>query len=169
MDGFATISSPSMEFHSAMRFGKWLWPSRRLQTSLRSPDEHHRKDRIQRSFYDATGSPTSHVRSSRLLGALAPVVVALLFSSHLALAQFTQQGPKLVANDAVGTPDKVPLSRCPATATPLSWRDANDPWQPWKRLFDAVNAAGDIDDNQGKPARRAAGSGVILRPWRQCP
>ena len=50
------------------------------------------------------GWPILHVGSSRLFGAsiLFFVFVALLFSSQLALAQFTQQGPKLVGNGAVG-------------------------------------------------------------------
>jgi hypothetical protein len=42
--------------------------------------------------------PISTVRASTLV----LIFVALLFSSQLALAQFTQQGPKLVATDAVG-------------------------------------------------------------------
>jgi hypothetical protein len=41
-------------------------------------------------------------RASRLFAALVPIFTALLFSSQLALAQFTQQGPKLFGNDAVG-------------------------------------------------------------------
>jgi hypothetical protein len=50
----------------------------------------------------------SHVRSLRF-GASVLIFSALLFSSELTLAQsvFTQQGPKLVANDAVGAqPDQ---------------------------------------------------------------
>src|SRR5271155_3535337 len=39
-------------------------------------------------------------------GASIPVFVALLFSSQLALAQFTQQGPKLVGTGAVGAFDQ---------------------------------------------------------------
>ena len=41
-------------------------------------------------------------RSSRLFGALVLIAAALLFSSQPALAQFTQQGPKLVGNDVAG-------------------------------------------------------------------
>jgi hypothetical protein len=48
------------------------------------------------------GWPISHVGSSRLFGASILIFVALLFSSQLALAQFTQQGPKLVGAGAVG-------------------------------------------------------------------
>jgi hypothetical protein len=48
------------------------------------------------------GWPISHVGSSRLFGASILIFGALFFSSQLALAQFTQQGPKLVSNDAVG-------------------------------------------------------------------
>jgi hypothetical protein len=44
----------------------------------------------------------SHVRSSRSFGASVLIFAALLFSSQLALAQFTQQGPKLVGTGAVG-------------------------------------------------------------------
>jgi hypothetical protein len=40
--------------------------------------------------------PMSHVRSSRLFDASILIIGTLLFSSHLALAQFTQQGPMLV-------------------------------------------------------------------------
>ena len=40
--------------------------------------------------------------ASRLFAALAPIFTALLFSSQLALAQFTQQGPKLVGSAAAG-------------------------------------------------------------------
>jgi hypothetical protein len=47
--------------------------------------------------------PISHVRSSRSFGASILIFVALLLSSQFALAQFTQQGPKLVATDAVGS------------------------------------------------------------------
>jgi hypothetical protein len=48
--------------------------------------------------------PISHVRSSRLFGATVLICAAVLFSSQLALAQFTQQGPKLVGTGAVDTP-----------------------------------------------------------------
>src|SRR5271168_3886244 len=40
---------------------------------------------------------------SRLFGASVLISAALLLSSQLALAQFTQQGPKLVGTGAVGT------------------------------------------------------------------
>ena len=46
--------------------------------------------------------PILHVRSWRLIGASVLIFAALLFSSQLALAQFTQQGPKLVGTGAVG-------------------------------------------------------------------
>jgi hypothetical protein len=46
--------------------------------------------------------PTSHAKSSRLFGASVLVSVGLLFSSQLALAKFTQQGPKLIGTDTVG-------------------------------------------------------------------
>ena len=48
------------------------------------------------------GWPILHVGSSRSFWASILIFVALLFSSQLALAQFTQQGPKLVGSDAVG-------------------------------------------------------------------
>jgi hypothetical protein len=46
----------------------------------------------------------SNASSSRLFGALSSVLIfaALLFSSQLAMAQFTQQGPKLVGTGASG-------------------------------------------------------------------
>jgi hypothetical protein len=44
--------------------------------------------------------PISHVRSSRSFGASILIFVALVLSSQLALAQFTQQGPKLVGTGA---------------------------------------------------------------------
>jgi hypothetical protein len=50
------------------------------------------------------GWPISHVGSSRSFGASILIFVAVLLSPQLALAQFTQQGPKLVGSDAVGTP-----------------------------------------------------------------
>jgi hypothetical protein len=50
--------------------------------------------------------PISFVRSWRLFAASVLILAALLFSSQLALAQFTQQGPKLVGNDAVGAADQ---------------------------------------------------------------
>jgi hypothetical protein len=40
---------------------------------------------------------------SKLYGAAVLISAALLFSSQLALAQFTQQGPKLVGTGAVGS------------------------------------------------------------------
>jgi hypothetical protein len=46
--------------------------------------------------------PISHGRSSRLFGASVLISAALLFPSQLALAQFTQQGPKLVGTGVVG-------------------------------------------------------------------
>ena len=46
--------------------------------------------------------PISHVRSSRLFGALVLICPTLLFSSQRALAQFSQQGPKLVGTGAIG-------------------------------------------------------------------
>ena len=48
------------------------------------------------------GWPISHVGSSSLFGASILIFAALLFSSQLALAQFTQQGPKLVGREPVG-------------------------------------------------------------------
>jgi hypothetical protein len=48
--------------------------------------------------------PISQVRSLRLLRASILISAALLFSSQLALAQFTQQGPKLVGTGAVNSP-----------------------------------------------------------------
>src|SRR2546423_153102 len=45
----------------------------------------------------------SYARPLKALGPAALVFVALLFSSELALAQFSQQGPKLVGTGAVGT------------------------------------------------------------------
>jgi hypothetical protein len=42
--------------------------------------------------------PISHVR----FGALVLISATLLFSSQLALAQFSQQGPKLVGTGAIG-------------------------------------------------------------------
>ena len=44
--------------------------------------------------------PISTVRASTLV----LIFAALLFSSQLALAQFTQQGPKLVGSDAINSP-----------------------------------------------------------------
>jgi hypothetical protein len=46
--------------------------------------------------------PISHVRSWRFFAASVLILAALLFSSQLALAQFTQQGPKLVGTGAIG-------------------------------------------------------------------
>src|SRR5260370_283271 len=46
--------------------------------------------------------PISHLRSSRLFGATVLIFAALFFSSQLALAQFSQQGPKLVGTGAGG-------------------------------------------------------------------
>jgi hypothetical protein len=48
------------------------------------------------------GWPISHVRPSRSFAASILIFVALLFSPQLALAQFTQQGPKLAGSGAVG-------------------------------------------------------------------
>jgi hypothetical protein len=47
--------------------------------------------------------PIFRLRSMKVFGASALISVALLLSSQLALAQFTQQGPKLVGTGAVGT------------------------------------------------------------------
>jgi hypothetical protein len=44
----------------------------------------------------------SSVKSSFRLAAAAVLCAALLFSSQLALADFVQQGPKLVGDDTVG-------------------------------------------------------------------
>jgi hypothetical protein len=46
--------------------------------------------------------PISHVGWSRLFRTLALISATLLFSSQLALAQFIQQGPKLVGTGVVG-------------------------------------------------------------------
>jgi hypothetical protein len=46
--------------------------------------------------------PISHVRLSRLFRAFLLISATLFFSSQLALAQFSQQGPKLVGTGAVG-------------------------------------------------------------------
>jgi uncharacterized protein YdbL (DUF1318 family) len=48
--------------------------------------------------------PISHVRSSRLFAACVLIFATLLVSSQLALAQFSQQGSKLVGTGAVGHP-----------------------------------------------------------------
>jgi hypothetical protein len=48
--------------------------------------------------------PISNVRLSGLIGASVLIFAALLFSSQLALAQFSQQGPKLVGTGAIGVP-----------------------------------------------------------------
>jgi hypothetical protein len=50
------------------------------------------------------GLPISNVNSRFLRPVL--VVAALIFSSQLALAQFTQQGPKLVGTGAVGAAEQ---------------------------------------------------------------
>ena len=44
----------------------------------------------------------SDARSLRIVGLSIPVLGALLFSSQMALAQFSQQGPKLVGTGATG-------------------------------------------------------------------
>jgi hypothetical protein len=46
--------------------------------------------------------PISFATSWRLFAASVLILATLLFSSQLALAQFTQQGPKLVGTGAVG-------------------------------------------------------------------
>src|SRR5262249_43084032 len=46
--------------------------------------------------------PTSHMRASRLFAASLLIFATLLFSSQQTLAQFSQQGPKLVGTGAVG-------------------------------------------------------------------
>ena len=48
--------------------------------------------------------PTGSCDRLGFCGTLTLVCAVLLLSSQLALAQFTQQGPKLVGNDAVGNP-----------------------------------------------------------------
>jgi hypothetical protein len=45
----------------------------------------------------------SHIESSRIFKASVLAAATLLVSSQLAPAQFTQQGPKLVGSDAVGS------------------------------------------------------------------
>jgi hypothetical protein len=48
----------------------------------------------------------AYAAASRLFGALVLISATLLLSSQLALAQFTQQGPKLVGTGAVGAADQ---------------------------------------------------------------
>ena len=50
--------------------------------------------------------PISQVRLSRLFGASVLISVTLLFSSEPALAQFSQQGSKLVGSGAVGAAEQ---------------------------------------------------------------
>src|SRR6516162_7097477 len=50
--------------------------------------------------------PISHVGSSRSFWASILIFVALLLSSQLAVAQFTQQGPKLVGTDVAGSAEQ---------------------------------------------------------------
>jgi hypothetical protein len=50
------------------------------------------------------GWPISHINSRFLRAVL--IVATVLFSSQFALAQFTQQGPKLVGNGAVGASEQ---------------------------------------------------------------
>jgi hypothetical protein len=76
----------------------------------------------------------SHVRSSRPFGAVL-IFAALLFSSQLALAQFTQQGPKLVGTGAVGGAGtqgfSVALSADGNTAIVGGWRDNSSAGAAW--------------------------------------
>jgi hypothetical protein len=51
---------------------------------------------------NARSSPISNLRLSRLAGAVL-ISAVLLLPSQLALAQFAQQGPKLVGTGAVGS------------------------------------------------------------------
>ena len=62
-----------------------------------------------------------------------PGIRALLCAAQPALAQFTQQGPKLVGTGAVGTPTKASRSRCPPTATPRSWAGMTTTRSPERR------------------------------------
>ncbi|HWY77325.1 MAG TPA: hypothetical protein VN281_17000, partial [Verrucomicrobiae bacterium] len=58
----------------------------------------------------------------------------LLFSSHLALAQFTQQGSKLVGSDAIGLADQghsVALSADGNTAIMGGYLDNNGAGAAW--------------------------------------
>jgi lipocalin len=74
------------------------------------------KNRLQKRKHAMTASreapmtarvwPISHVRSSRLFGALVLICATLLFSSQWALAQFSQHGPKLVGTGAVGAAEQ---------------------------------------------------------------
>jgi hypothetical protein len=50
--------------------------------------------------------PIPHLRLSRLFRASALIFATLLFSSQLALAQFVQQGSKLVGTGAIGFPSQ---------------------------------------------------------------
>ena len=78
----------------------------------------------------------ARVRPSRLFGALVLISAALLFSSQLALAQFSQQGPKLVGTGAIGAAEQgfsVALSADGDTAIVggLADNDVNGPGAAW--------------------------------------
>jgi antibiotic biosynthesis monooxygenase (ABM) superfamily enzyme len=78
--------------------------------------------------------PISHVRLLIIFRASVLMSAMLLFSSHLALAQFTQQGSKLVGSDAIGLADQghsVALSADGNTAIVGGYLDNNGAGAAW--------------------------------------
>jgi hypothetical protein len=77
---------------------------------------------------------TAQVWPSRLFNASASILAALFFSSHLARAQFAQQGPKLVANDAIGAANQgwsVAISSDGSTAIVGGYADNSNTGAAW--------------------------------------
>jgi hypothetical protein len=80
------------------------------------------------------GWPISQVRLSRVFGASALISAMLLFSSQLALAQFSQQGSKLVGTGAAGAAVQglsVALSADGNTAILGGYGDSSDTGAAW--------------------------------------
>ena len=108
------------------------------------------------------GWPILHVGSSRLFGAsiLFFVFVALLFSSQLALAQFTQQGPKLVGTGATGGAEQglsVAVSADGNTAIVGGWSDNSSTGAAW-----VYTRSSGVWTQQGS---KLVGTGAVVGPY----
>ena len=106
------------------------------------------------------GWPISYVGSSRSFWASILIFVALLFSSQFALAQFTQQGPKLVGTDAAVNAQQgfsVALSADGNTAIVGGYADNSSAGAAW-----VFTRSGAVWTQQGS---KLVGTGAVGHAW----
>jgi hypothetical protein len=118
------LASATVTRRAGFFANQWPWPLQNLKP---------RQSKVGASMITRVW-PISHVRLLIIFRASVLMSAMLLFSSHLALAQFTQQGSKLVGTDAIGLADQghsVALSADGNTAIMGGYLDNNGAGAAW--------------------------------------